>query len=157
MSADPNYPPSGVDNQTSADSPMQAPTPQPAGPQAELAAWQAEMEDAFQKFYSIAFSGEQGDRGNAADQVARIRELFRAMPQPQPDAELLRALKDLLDTSPYQPASHRATVRAREVVAQHETGAAPPALDKLCVFCKKPMGDESAPPNAAFGLHRGCK
>ena len=42
-------------------------------------------------------------------------------------------------------------------IAQAETGAAPPAPDKLCVFCKKPMGDESAPPNAAFGLHRRCK
>ena len=45
----------------------------------------------------------------------------------------------------------------KEIEAQAETGAAPPASDKLCVFCKKPMGDEPAPPDAVFGLHRRCK
>ena len=92
----------------------------PAGPQGDLAAWQ----DLAGRFLDEVES--QHDSRHFDVVVTNIRGLrnhLAAMPQAQPDAELLETLRDLLDTSPYQPASHRATVRAREAVAQAEKGA----------------------------------
>lgn len=46
----------------------------------KLARWQDRMEAAFEAFYTITPSEEQGFVGQAADQVAYIRTLFRDMP-----------------------------------------------------------------------------
>ena len=94
--------------------------------------------------------------------AARLRDYLAGPPQAQPDAELLKALREIgrlfSDGESHKPITAITMAQiARAAIAQAKQGAAPPAPDKLCVFCKKPMGDEPTPPNAAFGLHRRCK
>ena len=107
---------------------MSAETKQPAAPQGDLAAWQERVSVSLESALYLCGNRNKLD-GNEElstlvfyieQRVTDANTHLAAMPQAQPDAELLKALKDLLNTSPYQPASHRATVRAREVVARAE-------------------------------------
>ena len=99
--------------------------PVPAGPQAELAEWQAEHD-------SGLVLGVSRDH---------LREHLAAMPQAQPDAELLKALKRLDeeiedisgnadacvfcgDASGDSHSKECPITQARAAIAQHETGAA---------------------------------
>ena len=100
---------------------MPAETKQPAAPQADLATWQTKGE---------SLASDVSIRYGESSAMTAWQAHLAAMPQAQPDAELLGALQHIAECDYELPCSHGTIAHrdvretARVAIAQHEQGAA---------------------------------
>ena len=105
---------------------IEAQAQEPAGPQGDLAAWRDEAERLAAR---AGIFLEHRHIIEAVGRIVTLRQHLAAMPQAQPDAELLKALKDIHGICGRSDDSDDQLLmlvddEARAAIAQAETGAA---------------------------------